>query len=524
MSASRERKNRQAQSGAPMTEKAKQEAKQAKTLKIQTTIFVVVCVLMVLVLVACAVVNTGIVERTATALTVGEHKISAAEMNYYYVSEAYNYYSTNYQFLSYFISSSAPLDKQVYNSETGETWADQFMAMAADSAKNIYALYDAAMAAGYELSEADQAAIDSAVASLDTYASLKGVSSANAYLRDTYGRGCNVKNYRNFVTVQQIASSYATEYHDGITYTEEDLANCEAEDPTSYNTYDYRYYYIAVQDFYDSDEPTDEEKAAAQDAAKAAAEEMAAGSKGDEQAFILKAVDLQKQKKTDSTEETEDYNADTATLYTDTMRDDVNTDIVDWITDSSRKAGDCEALESRGTVDGVEDQLLGYYVPLFLGSDDNTGINTKDVRHILITDTSDEGKAKIEELQAKFEENPTEENFAALATENTEDTGSKYTGGLYEAVQPGQMVEAFNDWCFDESRKPGDYGIVQTEYGYHLIYMVGDNVSYRQSMIINDYKDNTYNAWFDGLVANYTTTYGFGKSWVHTGIYLSSNS
>lgn len=35
------------------------------------------------------------------------------------------------------------------------------------------------------------------------------------------------------------------------------------------------------------------------------------------------------------------------------------------------------------------------------------------------------------------------------------------------------MVEEFNDWCFDESRKTGDVGIVETSYGYHVMYFVG---------------------------------------------------
>ena len=32
------------------------------------------------------------------------------------------------------------------------------------------------------------------------------------------------------------------------------------------------------------------------------------------------------------------------------------------------------------------------------------------------------------------------------------------------------MVPTFNAWCFDSSRKEGDTAIVQTEYGYHIMY------------------------------------------------------
>ena len=37
------------------------------------------------------------------------------------------------------------------------------------------------------------------------------------------------------------------------------------------------------------------------------------------------------------------------------------------------------------------------------------------------------------------------------------------------------MVESFNDWIFDEVRQPGDSDIVETEYGYHIMYFVADN-------------------------------------------------
>ena len=67
----------------------------------------------------------------------------------------------------------------------------------------------------------------------------------------------------------------------------------------------------------------------------------------------------------------------------------------------------------------------------------------------------------------------TEESFANMANENSSDPGSNTTGGLYENVYPGQMVETFNDWCFADGRQPGDYGIVKTDYGYHIMFFVG---------------------------------------------------
>jgi len=117
--------------------------------------------------------------------------------------------------------------------------------------------------------------------------------------------------------------------------------------------------------------------------------------------------------------------------------------------------------------------------------------NMVNVRHILIklpaTGEEDEnGKAtvtaadragareKADGLLAGWQDGEaTEDSFALLASENSEDPGSAGNGGLYENVYPGEMVAAFNDWCFDESRQPGDTGIVETEYGYHIMYFSG---------------------------------------------------
>lgn len=72
----------------------------------------------------------------------------------------------------------------------------------------------------------------------------------------------------------------------------------------------------------------------------------------------------------------------------------------------------------------------------------------------------------------------TEESFAALANEASEDPGSNTNGGLYQNVYKGQMVAPFEEWCFDESRTYGDYGLVKTSYGYHVMFYVADRPSW----------------------------------------------
>ena len=108
-----------------------------------------------------------------------------------------------------------------------------------------------------------------------------------------------------------------------------------------------------------------------------------------------------------------------------------------------------------------------------------------NVRHILIEPEAAEDGTISDEAWAAAEQtandildqwlagDATEESFANMANENSSDPGSNTNGGLYENVYPGQMVETFNDWCFADGRQPGDYGIVKTDYGYHIIFFVG---------------------------------------------------
>lgn len=127
-----------------------------------------------------------------------------------------------------------------------------------------------------------------------------------------------------------------------------------------------------------------------------------------------------------------------------------------------------------------------------------------DVRHILImpegatgdtirTETFPEeawetSRAEAEALLAEWEEgDKSEDSFAALAVEHSDD-GSSTNGGLISDVQKGQMTENFENWCFDEARKAGDYGLVETPFGYHLMFYVDSRPvwpDYVESELIN---------------------------------------
>lgn len=103
-----------------------------------------------------------------------------------------------------------------------------------------------------------------------------------------------------------------------------------------------------------------------------------------------------------------------------------------------------------------------------------TGGETGENGYPVYTDEAWETcRLEAEELYNKWQEgDKSEESFAQLAMEHSVD-GSAANGGLYENVAPGDMVEAFDAWCFDESRATGDHGLVKTEYGYHIMFFSG---------------------------------------------------
>ena len=136
------------------------------------------------------------------------------------------------------------------------------------------------------------------------------------------------------------------------------------------------------------------------------------------------------------------------------------------------------------TLAPTEDQIRTYYeenITLFedRGVTDDGSVFV-DVRHILLQPADKANEQDWVEAEKNAQNildqwlagEASEESFAALANEHSTDGGSNTKGGLYQYVQPGQMVAEFNDWCFDESRQIGDYGIVKTTHGYHIMYFV----------------------------------------------------
>ncbi len=99
---------------------------------------------------------------------------------------------------------------------------------------------------------------------------------------------------------------------------------------------------------------------------------------------------------------------------------------------------------------------------------------SRDVRHILIAEKGADGQVDFEESKAKADQIYSElaggADFTGLAKANSEDPGSKESGGKL-TISRGQTVPEFDKTSFEldqgELSKP-----VKTQYGYHVIEAV----------------------------------------------------
>ena len=537
MSASSKKKLRNSQDGSKLTERQKAEQKEAKKLKLYTAAFVVVLAVLVAaalgVGITQAVSNSGIRERKSVAMTVGDETVSSAEMSYYFSDYCRNYYSQNSTFLQYIMDPTSPLNSQVYNPETGETWADFMLKMAQDNVRSIYALSSAAEAAGHTLSEDEEADIDNTISTMQLYAQLYGFSDLETYLKAMYGKGSTEESYREYCRRSTLANSYYNAYSESLSYDDAALQEAEQDNYDAYSSFTYYSYYLSASKFLEggtTDENgattySDEERAAADAAAEAAVktltdpETITSPEALDE---AIAALSINQGSETPVT----------STIYEDKLYTSIDTDVAAWLA-GNRKEGDLTAIAktSVSTDDsGAEvTTVSGYYVVWFISRNDNEE-PLDNVRHILVafeggttdsngvTTYSDEEKAAAlagaEDILAQWKAgDATEDSFAALAAENTDDTASAETGGLYEDISPASSyVTAFKEWALDSSRKPGDTGIVETEYGYHVMYYCGESaLTYRDSMITDDLIEADMEAWYDALLEAWPVTPGETK-------------
>ena len=511
MSASKEKKNRQ----NPVTPqgtsfRTAREAQQRKEEKRSNILYAAIAILFVVVAAVTLTWKSNIIQRSVTAVTINGQSYTAGEVEYYYKNLYQNFVNNYSSYLSYMgLDTSKSLDQQKY-SDT-QTWRDYFLEQALQQMSSVHALNDAAAKDNFTWTDDLQSQLDSNWSSLESAAKNYGYSTKQ-YLRLAYGLTMTEKVYKEQLKLSLLASAYSTNYQNGLTYTADQISQGYQKDTKSYDVVDYKIVTVdgsvATTDASGNTvDVTDQMKTDALAAAKDTANSIYAGYKAGGDLSQL----------ADSNDKAT-YNDNTGGTYSDSV-------LMNWLFDDSRKAGDNAMLEDTTN--------SSYYVVVYEKRYRNE-YDTVNVRHILIEPeattlaSTDDGydadvaqkkadaKKKAEDLLAQWKSGEaTEDSFAKLANENSADTGSSDNGGLYSQVYKGEMETAFNDWCFDSSRKTGDTGVVETSYGYHVMYFVGTDLPYWQVQVTNALKSNDYNTWYTALTKDYTATqHSFGIQYV----------
>ena len=400
------------------------------------------------------------------------------------------------------------LKAQSYQGQENVTWFDNFMAGVERNSEQYLILKEAGVAMGHQISDSDYELIDSRL------------EAANYSL---YGNGVTENDLRQALELQAYAAGVYRDTYESFTFTDEEIEDFIAVNGSSYVTCGLMGFSLDYVEDEDDDEENDEENGDElddednddTDISKNKAAELARKLRSCKtaEAFGNKVVEILTEYKGYSDEDAEYV---VSGISNDNFGYMTGNELGDWAFGGEAKAGDTLLVEGDGA----------FYVYLMTREPERDNSPTIDVRHILfsISDhldaenpdepTDEERAAALEECRSLAQEAlndwkngaATEESFGELASELTDDSGSKSTGGLYETVSEGEMVQPFNDWCFDESRKPGDTDLVETTYGVHVMYFVGTSDPLWKADAINSMRAEKYEAWYAEQENLYTVT------------------
>jgi foldase protein PrsA len=141
---------------------------------------------------------------------------------------------------------------------------------------------------------------------------------------------------------------------------------------------------------------------------------------------------------------------------------------------------------------------------------------SREVRHILVSEKNDEGqidfaksKAEADRIYGLLQDGG---NFASLARQFSDDTGSKDSGGKL-TISRGETVAEFDETAFD--LKSGAISApVKTQYGYHVIEALSDVKPAKvtpfeqvkaaiKAQLLQDRRNQTMTQWVEDLQKQY---------------------
>ncbi|MDE6087675.1 MAG: peptidyl-prolyl cis-trans isomerase, partial [Oscillospiraceae bacterium] len=372
-------------------------------------------------------------------------------------------------FVYYGIDTETSLKEQMLPEEAGisGSWFDYIMNQAESAITQLLIYNEAANAENYTMTEENKQQVEDALAEMDM---------------SRYSEIVTEEDVRTMIEMEVLAASYFTNLVQNLEITEEDLDAYYQEHKRELDTCGLAGYSISYVTPGETTTDGEEISGMTKEQAEEYATNLENCKTSQEFEDIIREILVTYE---DYTEEM--LESSLPTLYVDDFTYQEGFDVAEWAFSEDTKENATYRIDNDG-------YISVYFMTRPAGLDETKTVN---VRHILfnkddhmeeLDEDADETAQQAAEdaalqtcqqlaqdLLAEWESGEkTEDSFAELADTYSEDPGSNTNGGLYENVYTGQMVTSFNDWCFDESRQPGDTGIVETDYGFHIMYYSGD--------------------------------------------------
>lgn len=492
------------------TAKKRQDKEDERASKLaQKAVITVICV--GILFAAALFLNSDYLKKNLTCVKIGSAKYSITDFNYYYQNLYAQYYSSMSGSSGDFASALLPeqgtsLKSQIYDEDTGETWADFFEKMTLEQMKEDNKILIQALDAEYELNDEDNAMIEQEMETIQTTAYTYGYTELDDYFKAMYGKGMDEEAFLKALEQAHLISSYTNFVNTSFTYTQDELETYYGENSDKLDTFTYRYIHVSAEDVEKADYPDEADYDAAKEAAVDVTEEQAiayAAGITDEDGFIETAREYDPEMYADDAASNRVYQGEL-----------LGSTYGNWLKEADRAEGDVSTFRS----------VNGTYIVYFIDRDDNH-YNTVDIRTILCPpeavnpeeyaedETTEAYDDAVEAARQAAEDTANDINDYIKAQEDIEaafiDQTEFYTGttqidiensGLVEQAYIGQMPDEVDTWIFDASRKDGDYTLVYSEtVGYYLVYYISTDDLYSDVLADAKMRKDDLQAWKDSL-------------------------
>lgn len=298
------------------------------------------------------------------AATIGDQKLTNGELQVFYQTSMINFYSQYGMYLMYMgVDFSQPLDQQVFDQNTNQTWQEFILEMALNDWHVFTAMGEKAKAEGFGLDAEGQEYIAGIGDKIQEMAEASGCATAEEFMKSQLGPTATVDGMRGYMERQYFYIAYYDHLKEQLAPTMEQIEQYFAENEEalsasgvtkeSGDVVDVRHVLITPETS-GTDEngkavSTEEDWENCRQKAQALLDGWRGGEATEETFHKL------------AQENSKDGNASTGGLYTGVTEGYMVAEFNDWIFDESRQYGDSDLVKTQ----------FGYHIMYFVKREAN---------------------------------------------------------------------------------------------------------------------------------------------------------